>query len=217
MTDPGANAERLAHKFLGRGDPTGWFEAVYAGANWAEARIPWAQQAVNPGLAEWLGRKNVSGAGRKALVIGCGLGDDAEALAGLGFAVTAFDISATAIEWCRKRFPNSAVHYTVADLFKLPASWRANFDFVLEVQTIQSFPPELHERAIKASAGCVAPGGTLLAICLGYAPPGTYEGPPWPLSRAELAAFKAHGLTEIRFEDTLARHSSRRFRVEYRA
>ena len=74
MTDPGANAGRLAHKFLGRGDPTGWFEVVYAGANWAEARIPWAQQAVNPGLAEWLGRKNVSGAGRKALVTGCGLG-----------------------------------------------------------------------------------------------------------------------------------------------
>ncbi|MDZ7952448.1 hypothetical protein [Nostoc sp. DedQUE09] len=35
--------------------------------------------------------------GQKALVIGCGLGDDAEALAHLGFEVTTFDISPTAM------------------------------------------------------------------------------------------------------------------------
>ncbi|MCC5670705.1 class I SAM-dependent methyltransferase [Nostoc sp. CHAB 5784] len=41
--------------------------------------------------------------GQKALVIGCGLGDDAEAIASLGFEVTAFDISPTAIAWCQER------------------------------------------------------------------------------------------------------------------
>jgi len=180
MTDPRVSAGTLARKFLLQGDPTGWFEALYAGANWAKASIPWAHLTVNPGFAEWLKRNNLSGAGRKALVIGCGLGDDAEELARLGFAVTAFDISATAIEWCRKRFPDSAVHYTDADLLELPDPWRANFDFVLEVHTIQALPPEMHEQAIKAIAGTVAPGGTLLVICLGYAPTDNYEDPPWP-------------------------------------
>ena len=217
ISNPGPNAGRLADKYLRQGDPAGWFEAVYAGANWAEASIPWAHRTVHPGFAEWPGRKKLAGAGQKALVTGCGLGDDAEELARLDFAVTAFDISPTAIEWCRKRFPNSTVKYTVADLFKLPATWGARFDFVLEVQTIQSLPPELHPRAIQAVAGCVAPGGTLLAICSGDAPRSNYEGPPWPLTQAELASFQAHGLKEIRFEDYRVHPARRRFRVEYRA
>ena len=52
---------------------------------------------------------------QKALIIGCGLGDDAEALAKLGFEVTAFDISTSAIAWCQQRFPDSTVNYLVAD------------------------------------------------------------------------------------------------------
>jgi len=63
-------------------------------------------------------------------VVGCGLGDDAEALAQQGFQVTAFDISPTAIAWCEKRFPDSQVKYQVADLFALDPAWHHKFDFV---------------------------------------------------------------------------------------
>lgn len=39
----------------------------------------------------------------RAVVIGCGLGDDAEYLASMGYEVTAFDISPTAIAMCHTR------------------------------------------------------------------------------------------------------------------
>ena len=103
-------ARQLAQESLARGDPLGWFEQVYAQADGNEKNVPWADMTVNPRLASWLRRKNLSGAGRTALVVGCGLGDDAEKLASLGFSVVAFDVSATAIAWCRRRFPHSAVN-----------------------------------------------------------------------------------------------------------
>ena len=51
--------------------------------------------AVNPNLSEWTDFRKVKAHGKRALVVGCGLGDDAEYLAEQGFSVTAFDISPT--------------------------------------------------------------------------------------------------------------------------
>ncbi len=48
-------------------------------------------------------------AAQRAVVIGCGLGADAEYVASLGFDTTSFDISGTAIRLARQRFPGSAV------------------------------------------------------------------------------------------------------------
>ena len=216
MTDPRVFAGQLARKFLQQDNPTGWFEALYAGANGDEAGIPWANLAPNSNFTTWLERHRLDGHGEPGLVIGCGLGDDAEELARLGLAVTAFDISTTAIDWCRQRFPNSQVDYRVADLFNPPAAWRNRFDFVLEAYTIQALPATIRQRAIEATAQLVAPGGTLLVICLGYDPSDLYEGPPWPLTRAELATFQKLGLQESLFEDYFDQDSTRRFRITYK-
>ena len=93
------------------------------------------------------------------------MGDDAEELAHVGFAVVAFDISPTAIAWCHERFPDSPVRYVAADLFTSPPAWHSTFDFGLEVYTFQVLPPELRPRAIERIAGYVAPGGRLLIMC----------------------------------------------------
>src|SRR5690349_14887075 len=98
-------AGELAKEFIERGDPKGWFEALYVEANGDETTIPWANLTPNPQLVDWLDCKN--GEGQRALVIGCGLGDDAEAVAARGFAVTSFDISSHAIAWCKQRFSQS--------------------------------------------------------------------------------------------------------------
>ena len=218
MTDPRVTTGQMARSYLNLGDAQGWFEAVYAGADWDEASIPWAHLAPNPSFADWLKHNQPVGAGRPALVIGCGLGDDAEELARLGFEVTAFDISATAIDWCRKRFPRSTVNYLVADLFEPVESWQERFDFILEAHTIQALPPpELRQQAIKAISRFVAPEGILLITCLGADPSSIYEGPPWPVTTAELHGFIEQGLEEIRFEDYRDQQATRRFRVEYRA
>ena len=73
-------------------NPTAWFDVLYSEAQGDAGQIPWARLTTHPYLQEWLDISQPQGEGHTALVIGCGLGDDAEALAKLGFQVTAFDI-----------------------------------------------------------------------------------------------------------------------------
>jgi 2-polyprenyl-3-methyl-5-hydroxy-6-metoxy-1,4-benzoquinol methylase len=154
-----ARARELAKTFLERGDAKGWFEALYAEAEGAAERIPWADLEPNPHLLSWLNENDARGEGRRALVVGCGLGDDAELLAARGFDVTAFDISAAAIDWVKRRYPDSEVDYVAADLFEPPPEWRGTFHLVLEVNTLQVLPSELRPDAIFAMVNCVTPGG----------------------------------------------------------
>lgn len=204
----------LAQRMLPTGDFVGFFDAVYTTAEGDTNGVPWADLQPHPVALSWLEQRRVQGQGRRALVVGCGLGDDAEELARRGFAVTAFDVSPNAIAWCRQRFPNSSVDYQAADLFNAPAAWNQAFDFVLEIYTIQALPHALRERAIASIASFVAPGGQLLVVCRGRDPqdePGTM---PWPLTRADLALFEQSGLREQSFED-VRDEDGRHFRVVY--
>jgi SAM-dependent methyltransferase len=185
MTDESRQqAGRLAAESLAAGDPTGWFERLYASG----AGVPWDWEEPHPLLAAWA--QGIDGAGRRALVVGSGLGDDAELVAAHGFATTAFDISESAVRGARERFPTSAVHYRPADLLDPPPEWREAFDLVVESLTVQSLPDPPRPRAIANVASFVAPGGTLLLIASARdddEPAG--DGPPWPLTRAEVDAF----------------------------
>ena len=217
MTDKREQIRRMAQEHLGRGDATGWFERLYHEAGGEAMAIPWAELKVNPNFLQWAQKVNLAGEGKRALVVGCGLGDDAEALSAMGFEVTAFDVAPTAIEWARKRFPESLVTYRVADLFEAPSQWKGAFDFVLEAYTIQALPMELREMAIEAVAAFVAKGGKALVVCRGKDDGQAVDGPPWPVSRPELETFKEYGLVEATFEDYLEPEEppARRFRVEY--
>ena len=106
-------------------EDTAWFERLYAAAEAGDAEVPWDRGGPNPFLEQWVRERGLEGAGRRALVIGTALGDDAELLAARGYAVTAFDVSPTAIEGARRRFPDSSVDYRVADLLDLPAECAA--------------------------------------------------------------------------------------------
>lgn len=209
---------RLARESLARGDATGWFETLYATAHGDPHAIQWADMTANPNLVAWMKRTGLRGDGKRALVVGCGLGDDAEALARAGFDVVAFDVSPTAIEWCRGRFPGSPVRYVAADLFASPEEWQGAFDFVLESYTLQVLPPELRLRAVERIAGYAAPGGTVLVICRGRDPGDDAGRMPWPLTRAEVDTFRRYGLQDVRFEDYIEHEEAptRRFRAEYR-
>src|SRR3954469_8102730 len=89
----------LAESFLRDGRPADWFEPLYASAAGDASVIPWADLRPNLSLLRWLNSTKVRGDGRRALDVGCGLGDNAEALAAAGFHVTAFDVSPSAIAW----------------------------------------------------------------------------------------------------------------------
>jgi 2-polyprenyl-3-methyl-5-hydroxy-6-metoxy-1,4-benzoquinol methylase len=171
----------------------------------------------NPHLCAWHRRAEFDLRNKLCLTIGCGLGDDAEYLASAGGSVVAFDVSSTAIEWCHRRFPGSAVTYLTADLFAAPPAWRGAFDFVLEAYTLQVLLQDQRLPAMRRLTDFVAPKGTLLVISRGRAetePPGDM---PWPLTRQELQAFAQHGLREVSFEDYSDAETPpvRRFRVQY--
>ena len=213
-----ARARDIAQRHLATGDALGWFEALYAQAAGDATIIPWADLMPNQNVIQWLDQHQVTGAGRGALKIGCGLGDDAEELARRGFRTTAFDISASAIAWCRRRFPQSPAMYVVADLFRAPIEWRGKFTFVLESYTLQVLPPSLRREAINHIASFVAPRGTLLVVSRGREPDEPQGEMPWPLMKDELTDFLRLGLKEVGFEDYLDDEDPpvRRFRVAYR-
>jgi SAM-dependent methyltransferase len=101
--DPDEPARRLAAESLAAGDPTGWFERLYVAAQEGEAVVPWDRGAPHRLLVEWAQARAGDGRGRRALVVGSGLGDDAEHVAGQGFDTVAFDVSPTAIRAARAR------------------------------------------------------------------------------------------------------------------
>lgn len=190
------------------------FEEMYAAAGNDFAALPWAGLKPFPLLVEWLDGAGAAlvtgaaaggaGAGVRALVVGTGLGDDAEELARRGFAVTAFDLSPTAIERARERFPQSSVDYRAADLLDLPAEWRERFDLVVEIRTLQSMPIGDRAAAAAAIAGTVAPGGLLWLFALGRDSHQPGESRPWPVTEEEFAVLEASGLRwESRREDLL--------------
>jgi SAM-dependent methyltransferase len=198
-------------------DPTGWFEPLYRAAEAGEATVPWDDHAASPLLVSW--SRGLEGRGRRAIVVGCGLGDDAEHVASLGFRTVAFDIAPTAIAGARRRFPGSAVEYVVADLLDLPEEWRFAFDLVVEHITVQALPESVRPAAIACVASLVAPGGTLLVISGARSEGEPADGPPWPLPRAEVEAFATGGVEVVAIEELAAgpeRPWSRSWRAEFR-
>lgn len=210
-------ARELAAESIRRGDPSGWFETLYKEGEAGKSVIPWANRKQNPSLLDfWKANPQIT-EGKLALVIGCGLGDDAEQLAQWGFKTTAFDISDAAIRMARKRYPETRVEFRVANLFEPPPEWALKFDFVFEANTAQALPAAVRARAIGKIAGFVKPGGRLLVIARGREPHEPEGQLPWPLTRAELAGFVDAGLVEKSFDDYFDSEEppTRRYRVLY--
>jgi SAM-dependent methyltransferase len=212
-------ARELAQAHVAQGDAVGWFEPLYTEAQGHAERVPWADLKPNPNLIEWLDREAIRGDGRTALVVGCGLGDDAELLAARGFRVTAFDVAPSAVAWCRRRFPVSSVRYKTADLLNAPEDWSGAFDFVFESYTLQVLKPaDMRSQAIARVAAFPRPGGTVLVICRGRDVSDPEGQMPWPLLREELNAIETCGLSLVAFEDFWDQHEAppaRRFRARY--
>jgi len=187
-----------------------WFDGLYEENKESQENIPWARQAVNPLLQSYLDEEAVHQG--KALVIGCGLGDDAMALVEAGYAVTAIDVSQTALDLAKERFPDANITFKKQDIFE----YDAQFDFVFEAFTIQSLPVAFREKMITAVANTVAKGAKLLLVA--HKREEDFEGPPWPLTQEEVDRFKNEGLTELsqQIHTEESKISNTRFRVLYK-
>lgn len=185
----------LAENSQMQGDPTGWFEQVYRRAGGDVHQVVWADLEANPCLIDWLNQNTPTG--RRAIVVGCGLGDDVAYLAKQGFDVLGFDISPTAITMCQKRYPEIAACFRVADLFDCPAAWRQNFDLVFECNTIQALFGQWRDRALNAIVELVAPAGVVLVSCRSRNVGEKEDAFPLPLDHDEIAGFERAGLRRL--------------------
>lgn len=207
----------IQEEFASRGDTLGWFDALYKEAAGDNDVIPWADLEPNSYFRKWAEANQLKGEGRKALVVGCGLGDDAKYLHDLGFRVTAFDISPTAIEWAKKLYGETDIQFEAADLFQPFRGWLGSFDFVLEIYTIQPLPLEMRPQVIDAVAAFVAEGGSLIVVTRGREDDEEPNEMPWPLSRRDLSRFEQNGLMQTDFVvmDAEKENEPHRFVVEY--
>jgi len=208
----------IAAEHTARGDQLGWFDAVYSEASGNIDNIPWADLEPNHFFKRWANERGLKGEGRKALVVGCGLGYDARYLFEVGFDVTAFDLSRTAIEWAKTLHNDTNILFEAADLFQPFRGWVGSFDFVLEIYTIQPLPMEMRSRAIDSVASFVAPGGELVVVCRGREDEEEVGQIPYPLSRNDLSRFEENGLDETEFVEMPddEEESVRRFVVHYK-
>jgi 2-polyprenyl-3-methyl-5-hydroxy-6-metoxy-1,4-benzoquinol methylase len=175
--------------------------------------MPWDRDEPHVRLREWAEERDLRGEGARAVVSGCGLGADAEYLAGRGFRTTGFDVADTAVRLARERHPGSTVDYRVADLLALPVEWEQAFDLVVEIFTLQALPDPPRSEAAGAIGRLVAPGGTVLVVALRHT--GAEEpdaGPPFALTRAQMESLAGDRLSLVSAEEL----DGPEWRVEYR-
>jgi 2-polyprenyl-3-methyl-5-hydroxy-6-metoxy-1,4-benzoquinol methylase len=192
--------------------PLDWFEELYSASISDQVTIPWGNKAPNPHLVSWWEGNQVQEKS-KTLVIGCGLGDDAEFLSSKGLDVDAFDLSSTAIHLAKTRFKDSKVNYFQSDLFHLNRNMINAYDFIFEAYTLQAMPIDFRANAITIIPNLLNPSGSLLVICRGRNEEDEINQLPFPLSKFELEKFKK-SLTEMKFEDFMD-GPKRRFRILY--
>jgi hypothetical protein len=136
----------------------------------------------------------------------------------LGFNVTAFDISETAIEWARQIHQDTDIKFAVTDLFNPPKEWFQAFEFVLEVYTIQPLPLSMRPNVIDAISNFVKfPDGKIVVVTRGREDDEIPPEMPWALSRKDLSRFNENGFEQINFEEMPGDEEPpiRRFVVEY--
>ncbi len=177
-------------------DSNKFFEDIYKKSGGDEEKIPWANMQADSFLTEYLGMHLGEG---KAIIIGCGLGDDALALEEAGFDVTAIDISETAIKWCQERYDYTNINFFVQDIFNLPEDMLAQYDFIFESRTAQSLPLIHRDKIISCISSLMAPKAKALVIANGKQEGEKFKGPPWPLEYNELRLFENYGCTELEF------------------
>jgi SAM-dependent methyltransferase len=187
-------ADELGISAVADGDPTRWYDELWSAAERGEVSLPWDHTDPQPTLADWMTAQG-DGGGRRAAVVGCGLGADSEHLARHGWRTTAFDISPAAVVAVRGRYPDSPVDYREGDLLDLADDLVGAFDLVVEIYTLQALHPSLREAAVTGVRRLLAPGGTALVIqVVRHDDEPRTEEPPWTLTHAEMVAVAGDGV-----------------------
>lgn len=171
--------------------PETFYESIYNCADGDASRVPWADCRPNPIFVEWMNREacHLVRPGSRAVVVGCGLGDDVTELVRRGYDATGFDVSITAVRWAARRHSSYSDRFMQADLLNLPGRLVGRFDLAVEIATVQSVHPSLRKLICAGIAKLIAPRGAVMVLARTRDDDDEldpHDGPPWPLTRGEL-------------------------------
>ncbi|NQY20202.1 MAG: methyltransferase domain-containing protein [Campylobacteraceae bacterium] len=168
-------------------EPTSWCNSIYEDVKGDYTKVFWSDLESNPYLLEYI--SNNKAEGKKAIVVGCGVGDDAFSLSEAGYKVTAFDISSAAIDLCKKRYENSKIDFLVADLFDYPISWFEDYDLVYECNTIQVLAGKYRILAREKISSLLKKDASVLVSCRSRREGQQENDIPKPLDKKEINEF----------------------------
>lgn len=147
------------------------------------APAPWDIGHPQPAIVRLAARGGFSGA---VLDAGCGTGENALHVAGLGLAVLGVDVAETAVAVARARARERGIEaeFSVADAMELERLGRT-FDTVLDCGLFHTFDGEERARYVASVGSVTKRGGTLYVLC--FSDEGAETG-PHPVSAEELRA-----------------------------
>lgn len=101
--------------------------------------VSWSSPVNTPIVLEVLEKYRIDPKDR-LLEIGCGEGRDSRAVLDAGYPLTATDISAEAISYCRKLMPQYADHFSILDC--LSQKLDTKFDFIFAIAVVHMLVPD---------------------------------------------------------------------------
>lgn len=132
-------------------------------------------------LAHWL--KTAPAKGR-VLVPGCGFGHDVKILAEHGFDVVGVDFAPLAIAGAREVLgATPSVELRCADIFDLPATDAASFDYIYEYTCFVAIKPARRPEYVQLALDLLKPGGRLIGCFYNH---GREGGPPYDVNREQV-------------------------------
>ncbi|HUD45514.1 MAG TPA: methyltransferase domain-containing protein [Candidatus Baltobacteraceae bacterium] len=163
--------------------------------NWDElyqkGEALWDRGEASPPMRQYLEGHAVRG---RALVPGCGRGHEVALAVDHGLDATGLDIAPTGVAEARARYPKLAERFVTGNLFDPPKEMRGAYDVVLEHTCMSALPPEMRADYRRGIDLTLRRGGLLIGVW--YIDPALdpgHEGPPYPLSVADLTALFAEG------------------------
>ena len=159
-----------------------------------------------PPLKHWL--ENSGAKPGRVLIPGCGYGHDVRALAEHGFDAIGVDFAPLAIERGNEVLAGTDGKFELrqADIFDLPATDRARFDYIYEYTCFVAIQPPRRPEYVQLKLDLLKPGGLLIGCFYNH---GREGGPPFDVTREEvLKLYEPH--FEIRKLEVSAHSIERR-------
>ena len=150
---------------------------------------PWDKGIGTPVLAELLSKvPQYFKPGQKALVPGCGLGHDVAMLRESGIAAIGLDISETALQMARKKYPELGDAWLADDLFKMDYT-DSQYSLVWEHTCYCAIPIEMRSKYAESVCRLLEPGGYFIGVFFIDTGQPPNVGPPFSTTRAESVSY----------------------------